>query len=375
MRSAPLILAVAVLAACDLPTDAAGARDHLDRDGDAPVVLRVPMPPVDVLLLEEFSRAAGFSGHIGADGWITVNTPEVQVATSPADASGARSVTHSLTLPSGALGDGAGLLADVRLAQVELEVEVRNAGTVGFDVAEARLTVLDAAGGAAGGGEGSGGGMSLDLAAALGRAHVAPRQRVSGSVAAVELGNEILERLRQGPVQLRVDGSLSAAGATPLDVAVQVRLHAPLDVEVGAGLPVEYRAHGVNAAALLQAASVLRVADRPARLELDIENEAALGARVTVALAPTPADTAGFDPFDAAGRILLDDVNIAAAGAAPGRGTGRIALDEALLAPFDGRDVTAAIRVTLLPGANGRVALQPGRRLRVRPVAVIGDTP
>ena len=101
---------------------------------------------------------------------------------------------------------------------------------------------------------------------------------------------------------------------------------------------------------------VLRVAQSvdSARVDVAVLNHTSLTATIVAAIAPTPADTAGFDPFTAANHILLPAFTVAA-GAQGGPQQQSVAITPEMLSVLQSPHITVAARATVSAAGPVRI--------------------
>jgi hypothetical protein len=112
-------------------------------------------------------------------------------------------------------------------------------------------------------------------------------------------------------------------------------------------------------------------------LTLDVGNRVPLGLQASVAIAPAPADTAGFDPFAATGAFIVDGLDVRPAAVANGRASAVTTSRSEVVVPVDrlgvfkSRDVAVGIRFRLLPPADGNVLISRSDYMEFRAAAAV----
>jgi hypothetical protein len=203
--------------------------------------------------------------------------------------------TETLT-ELGALDVSAELLRDVQWSGVELVAKITNHTGAPLVIDSLLFTV-----------PGTNGTVRLTGVRVTARGSVATR------TGATRFVNALLPAIAEGgapAVGMRLHAQAGAGRMVRGEaITVEWQLSAPLKFTLpGDGVTVRHRAHvTIDGVAAGLARSI-----RTAELELRLANSTPVGATITAVLAPTPADTTGFDPLTSASRIELPAVDVAA---------------------------------------------------------------
>jgi len=302
-RTSATLLAVLVLANCNLPTDADAARKRLAERSESTAALTVSFPvvrfdPVD------------FLGHGDArlKTLLGSNAESIQYPTRWKDVtvSAATSLDQMYAVQASDFGaEFAALLELVRIQNVVVRFEIENTGAQPVRYSGVELTLHDAAGTVLQ--------RATPVQNALGK--IAGRSAHSIDIPATALANELLHEIARGQ-DLNLAVRVNEVGAESGSAALRTRavLHAPILIEFGKRA-VHFR-HIMHEQFdgdedLLRNLKALEVDS--AWLELYVVNALPIAIDAAIAIAPTPTDPAGFDPLSAPGRLQLQTIRIAPA--------------------------------------------------------------
>jgi hypothetical protein len=351
------------LISCDLPTDPAAAREHLD--GSRSIRFTIPVPEMQVSLREQMTRPDFGLGDMLDTATFMLRMPEVTARLHldqrvPAFVTHGAAPSFSITTEENVAGLEAAatseVLRDVQWSDVQLTANIDNQS--GAMLALDSIIIC-----------------SGNARVALPAAALAAGQRHSVESPASELANVLLRRAASGHqprVSVRVVGKLSGStGARGEHVAISLVLTAPMHFRLPpAGLNVERRTHMIVDSVAAGATRALKAGT----VELHIANNSQLASQVTMVLAASPLDTAGFDPLKAVEAVRLAPVELAARAVT----NHIIAIPVDQLSQFRSGRVSVALLVRLSTG-DAAVALQRadavtvGAVLRLEIMPGLGD--
>ena len=322
MKRSTSLLAVAVLAACNLPTDSESARDRLADRTETTGALTVPFP------LQQFDQAdylargdAKLAALIDASGESLVYPTDVR------DIEVANTVTAVRQAhPVRAADFGPGfpeLLELVRLTDTGVQLEVENTGDEAATLEGVSVALINSAG------------KVVQRAFPATASTVVPgKSKHTIDVPATELANLLIGDIALGKdVQISFDANrISIHGGGTARLRTRATVHAPIVVELGSR---EVHVRRVIHEQLNGDEEWLRQLDAlivdSAWIDIDVNNALPIALRAAVTIAPTPEDTAGFDPATAPDRIVLPAIEIEAArtkadGSVTARGISHVSL-------------------------------------------------
>lgn len=316
-RKTTPLLAVLAVAACDLPTDSNAARGRLADRTETTAALTVPFP---AMLFEADDYLARGDAKLGSLLSPAAESLEYATNWNELNVSSVLTSFHQ-TFPVRAADFGpafAALLDLVELQNVSVQLEVENTGDHAVTLESVNVSLIDAAGAVV---------QRAAPANASGGLTIAANSKGKVDVPAAALIDLLLGDIARGDdIQISVDiGRMSVQAGGSVKLRTRANVRAPIIIELGSR-EVHFR-HVLHTQLdgdeeLLQQLNALEVDS--AWLDIDIVNAVPIAVRAAVTIAPSPADTTGFDPVTSPERISLAPIVIEAAKAkADGKVTAR----------------------------------------------------
>ena len=330
------------------------------------------------------SMSAASDAFMADPGISTLQAGRVRVA----NASGVRfdiSQLDTLTPASTGLSDLTDLLKDVRLMRVDLGAHVRNSAGIALAIDSLVLALVRPADSSAvldANGQPLRVLLEKDGSGSFG---VAALSSDSTTVEATAFVNELVQRVIAGePIALLATGQAgfgSASGSVVPEDQIELTLTArtPLDLAIPeSGVLLER-----SSASLvdLEAGAADMIADLQrslvsGELGLRLTNSTPFAVSVSLALAPTPADTTGFDPFQSPSRMIFNNIVMPAASVdangsvvTPNVSSTAVAIPVEQLELFRQQRIGIAVRAEIRPPAGGRARLGRDDYIRIVPTA------
>lgn len=176
-------------------------------------------------------------------------------------------------------------------------------------------------------------------------------------------------------------GSVSGTIERGDTISFDFSISAPLDLQLPTGgVGFDETRHAFIDLDSLAANVVTDLGDAltSGEFSLAITNGTPVGLSVGIALAPTPADTAGFDPFAASQRFELLDIGMAPANVgsdglvtSPSSGTATVTIPGQELSVFEQGELSLGIQIQITPPPSGRVRITSDDYIRVDPTATL----
>lgn len=298
------LLAVLVLAACNLPTDSDSARDRLADRTETTGALTVPFPlqqfNQEDYLARGDTKLAALLDPSGESLVYPTEVRDIEVANA-IDA-----VNRAYPIRAADFGPEFSALLDlVRLTDANVQLEVENTGDEAATLEGVSVALINSAG------------QVVQRALPATASTVVPgKSKRTIDVPAAELANLLIDDIALGrDVHVSFGAnriSINGGGTAKLHTRATVRT--PIVIELGSR---EIQVRRVMHEKLDGDEEWLRQLDAlivdSAWIDIDVNNALPIALRATVTIAPTLADTAGFDPATAADRIVLPMIEIEAA--------------------------------------------------------------
>lgn len=304
MKRSTRLLAVLVLTACNLPTDSDSARERLADRTETTGALTVPFPFQQFNQEDYLARGdAKLTALIDSSGESLVYPTEfrdIEVANA------VHAVSQAYPIRAADFGpEFSRLLELVQVSDAGVQFEVENMGDEAATIEGVSVALINSAGQ-----------LVQRALPATTSTVVAAKSKRTIDVPAAELANLLIGDVALGKdVQISFDASrISIQGGGTAKLRTRATVHAPIVIELGSR---EIQVRRVMHEELNGDEEWLRQLDAlivdSAWIDIDVNNALPIALRAAVTIAPTPADTAGFDPATAPDRIVLQTIEIEAA--------------------------------------------------------------